>query len=121
MFKESRMGITMFGFGGLLASLQGLAGCLVQASRQRAMAFVRTRRAAPAAPQFSRETQARSCNARSAASSTHRYPADRPLRVVRVMETRTATRSSGRMVISGRLADVCAELDRLAELEAAAG
>ena len=34
----------------------------------------------------------------------------RPLRVVR---------SSGRIVISGRMADVCAELDRLAALEAA--
>jgi hypothetical protein len=36
----------------------------------------------------------------------------RPLRVVRA--------APGRLVISGRMADVCAELDRLAALEAAA-
>ena len=43
--------------------------------------------------------------------------AGRPLRVLRVVESRTAPTSAGRMVISGRMADVCAELDRLAELE----
>jgi hypothetical protein len=42
------------------------------------------------------------------------------LRVVRVMEAHHAARGAGRMVISGRMADVCAELDRLAALEAAA-
>ncbi len=41
-----------------------------------------------------------------------------PLRVVRVMEAGQAPASSGRMVISGRMADVCAELDRLAAREA---
>jgi hypothetical protein len=42
-----------------------------------------------------------------------------PLRVVRVVETGQARASVGRMVISGRMADVCAELDRLAAREAA--
>jgi hypothetical protein len=41
----------------------------------------------------------------------------RPLRVARVMEAQQSRSSAGRMVISGRMADVCAELDRLAELE----
>lgn len=42
----------------------------------------------------------------------------RPLRVVRVAEDqRPAQHSAGRMVISGRMADVCAELDRLIALE----
>lgn len=41
----------------------------------------------------------------------------RPLRVVRVMDGRHACSYAGRMVISGRLADVCAELDRLAAIE----
>jgi hypothetical protein len=40
-----------------------------------------------------------------------------PLRVARVMEAQLNRQSAGRMVISGRMADVCAELDRLAELE----
>ncbi len=43
----------------------------------------------------------------------------RPLRVVRVIEPRASQASAGRMVISGRMSDVCAELDRLAALEAA--
>jgi len=40
-----------------------------------------------------------------------------PLRVARVMEAQHSRNQAGRMVISGRMADVCAELDRLAELE----
>ncbi len=44
-------------------------------------------------------------------------PLQRPLRVVRVVEGRPLRAGAGRMVISGRMADVCAELDRLAELE----
>lgn len=44
----------------------------------------------------------------------------RPLRVLRVVDAGHAPSTAGRMVISGRMADVCAELDRLAALEAAA-
>jgi hypothetical protein len=52
-----------------------------------------------------------------------RQPPVRPqrpqvLRVVRVVEPSAPRAIAGRMVISGRLADVCAELDRLAALEA---
>lgn len=44
---------------------------------------------------------------------------ERPLRVVGLVGDAGAARvDAGRMVISGRLADVCAELDRLAALEA---
>jgi hypothetical protein len=43
----------------------------------------------------------------------------KPLRVVRVVEPSAPRTVAGRMVISGRMADVCAELDRLAALEAA--
>jgi len=43
----------------------------------------------------------------------------RPLRVVRVVESGQPRTHVGRMVISGRMADVCAELDRLAAREAA--
>jgi hypothetical protein len=45
--------------------------------------------------------------------------AHRPLRIVRVMEAGQTPAQVGRMVISGRMADVCAELDRLAACEAA--
>ena len=40
-----------------------------------------------------------------------------PLRVAREVDANQHRHGAGRMVISGRMADVCAELDRLAELE----
>lgn len=43
----------------------------------------------------------------------------RPLRVLRVFEAGQKPSQVGRMVISGRMADVCAELDRLAAFERA--
>jgi hypothetical protein len=43
----------------------------------------------------------------------------KPLRIVRVLEKGQPRAAVGRMVISGRMADVCAELDRLAACEAA--
>jgi hypothetical protein len=43
----------------------------------------------------------------------------KPLRVVRILEADQTNAHVGRMVISGRMADVCAELDRLAAREAA--
>jgi len=46
-------------------------------------------------------------------------PKQKPLRVVRVLESGQPRSDVGRMVISGRMADVCAELDRLAACEAA--
>jgi hypothetical protein len=42
------------------------------------------------------------------------------LRVVRVCDNHSTPGDVGRLVISGRMADVCAELDRLAAREAAA-
>ncbi len=47
-----------------------------------------------------------------------RRNAHRPLRTVRVMESGQTPGQVGRMVMSGRMADVCAELDRLAACEA---
>lgn len=59
---------------------------------------------APAAPAVSAAPAARS----------------RPLRVWRVVDASAHAGAAGRLVMSGRLADVCAELDRLAALEAMA-
>lgn len=57
----------------------------------------------------------------TASASGARHCADKvmPLRVLRVVESDMPRSSTGRMVISGRMADVCAELDRLVEREAA--
>ena len=52
-----------------------------------------------------------------AMQSTPAFATPIPLRVARVMESQQNRQSAGRMVISGRMADVCAELDRLAEIE----
>ena len=41
----------------------------------------------------------------------------RPVRMVRVVEAGQSRSNAGRMVISGRMADVCAELDRLVARE----
>lgn len=40
------------------------------------------------------------------------------LRVLRIQDLDQTALSAGRMVISGRMADVCAELDRLVAIEA---
>ena len=51
--------------------------------------------------------------------STHTGLAPRPCRVrsVRTINPITGCRTDMRLVISGRISDVCAELDRLADLE----
>jgi hypothetical protein len=96
MSKESRMGITLLSFERLFAPLQALAACFAP---PRAAAVRPT--ALP--PRAVRST----CQPR------------RVVRVVRVVEGPCAPASAGRMFMSGRMADVCAELDRLAALEAA--
>ena len=53
----------------------------------------------------------------SSVASAASFATPIPLRVARVMEAQQNRQSAGRMVISGRMADVCAELDRLAALE----
>jgi hypothetical protein len=44
----------------------------------------------------------------------------RPLRIVRVIDAGQARNNAGRIVISGRIDDICAELDRMAQRESAA-
>lgn len=46
------------------------------------------------------------------------HPTPKPLRVVRLSEAGSTTQGTGLLRISGRMADVCAELDRLAAKEA---
>jgi len=56
---------------------------------------------------------------KAAAVGAGAFPAQqRALRVLRVAEHGETPSCAGRMVISGRMADVCAELDRLVALEA---
>ena len=97
------MGIAMFTFGGLLAPLQGLLGLFMGPAPAPAIKAV----AACAHP------------VRAAGQKHPHRRVARPLRVLRVADGSPS--GAGRMVISGRMADVCAELDRLAALESAAG
>ncbi len=110
------MSIALFAVPAVLAPLQGLWRWLVPAT-------------APGRPtQSSVAPCARDYAIHSVADNTS-YPkielqnaspssACRPLRIVRILEAGQTPAHVGRMVISGRMADVCAELDRLAAREA---
>lgn len=56
---------------------------------------------------------------RSANAHPSRHALRSPLRVIRVVEPGQAPSLAGRILMSGRMADVCAELDRMVEREAA--
>ena len=100
------MGIAVLTFADLLSPLQVLASRWMAPRRRTRSTDLRYVAIRPA------------CSARgSAAPVQPGAHAARPLRVVRVVDPRSAN-NAGRVVISGRMADVCAELDRLAALEA---
>jgi hypothetical protein len=96
------MGIALLTFADLLMPLQSLASRWMPARQRRSsLRYVAVRPAC--AP--------RGASKQAAVSAT------RPLRVVRMIDAGAPRRQGSRMVISGRMADVCAELDRLAALE----
>jgi hypothetical protein len=112
------MGIVLLTFVDLLSPLQSLA--------HRWMPERRTRRAtgldlhADLRYVAVRPASAQRSGVGSATSGQMPAPAtSRPLRVVRTVDAQQPGRRAGRVVISGRMADVCAELDRLVALEAA--
>ncbi|MDP3759900.1 MAG: hypothetical protein Q8R01_05215 [Ramlibacter sp.] len=108
------MGIAFFTFNGLCRPLRNLMGWLGHRTG--------TAEAIPAARQpMKHASVARARAVRPAAPARLCEKARRPLRVVRLVEGSGPPASAGRMFMSGRMADVCAELDRLAALEAAAG
>ncbi|MDF2462394.1 MAG: hypothetical protein K0Q43_629 [Ramlibacter sp.] len=108
------MGIAFFTFGGMFSPLHSLMGWLGHRPRHA--------EALPQARHVPKHLQAARARAvRPSAPARPCEKARRPLRVVRVLDTSAATASAGRMFMSGCMADVCAELDRLAALEATAG
>jgi len=107
------MGIALFTFGRLLAPLRSLTDWLVHTPN--------ARRSTPQGQQPATHCAAiRACPSWLGMPGCSRARPRRPLRVVRLVEASPAPAGAGRMFISGRMADVCAELDRLAALEAAA-
>ncbi|MDB5946730.1 MAG: hypothetical protein JWQ33_1756, partial [Ramlibacter sp.] len=104
------MGITFLTFSGLLAPFQQLVGWLATAPL-RGTARGRPAGAAHAGPPYCGGNRSRPVWAGATRAA---LPPRRPLRVLRVVDACHAPASAGRMVISGRMADVCAELERLA-------
>ena len=107
------MGIAMLTLSGLFqgfSTLQRLAGSATPAAQpQHPTRALRMVRPTGVRPQIKARPVSAICSPRPAA-----------LRVVRVCDSQPTPGDIGRMVISGRMADVCAELDRLVEHEAAA-
>lgn len=96
------MGIALLSFAGLFMPLKSLASRWMPSRQRRSSPSLRYVAVRPA------------CAARPAAKPDR---PGRPLRVVRMIDAQQPRTHGGRMVISGRMADVCAELDRLAALE----
>ncbi|MGH6627496.1 MAG: hypothetical protein ACRECD_13340 [Burkholderiaceae bacterium] len=111
------MGIALLTTTRLFAPLHGLIGWLTPSTPQPARPC-RTlgRKQEPTAIKSIApgDQPARATNRKQ----SHAAP-NRPLKVVRVLDGQHAPACAGRMVISGRMADVCAELDRLVACEAA--
>ncbi|WP_396435063.1 hypothetical protein [Limnohabitans sp.] len=109
------MGIALLDFSALFQSLTHLKGSAqITLHPPRTHAVMRPAWASrrPACLPQSLKTATPSQRLRAAPTS----PA---LRVLRVTESDQRVKGAGRMLISGRMADVCAELDRLAALETA--
>ncbi|MCY7317429.1 MAG: hypothetical protein LH617_01645 [Ramlibacter sp.] len=114
------MGITLLALHGLFAPLQQWVGWLTSAP---APQRPRLRSHAVRAPQPAalRRAAGRTHPSWPPATRAATLPSCRPsgrVRVVRVVDALQAPASAGRMVISGRMADVCAELDRMVAIEA---
>jgi hypothetical protein len=102
------MGIALLALSGLFKNLHSFTtGTPVQALPKRPAVRLHPEwaiRSTPCAQPFHGKTQV-----------SQRRPS---LRVVHVHESGQTSVGAGRMVISGRMADVCAELDRLVAMEA---
>jgi hypothetical protein len=109
------MGIALLAIADFWMPLQSLASRLLPARRPRH----RDSGSASAGLRYVAVRPACTARAHGAAAPKAAPAPVRPLRVIRVVDgPQGEKRSTNRMVISGRMADVCAELDRLAALEA---
>lgn len=116
------MGIASFSPTGLLGSFHGLMGWLTAAGAPRRQRVRLQSQALRPGPVRGDAYASHAGAPMRSACSTHGQAAPsrppRPLRVLRIVDTSHVAASAGRMLISGRMADVCAELDRLAAQEA---
>lgn len=110
------MSIALFAISDLISPLAGLARWLLP-NTQKSPLLARTFSPPSAVPQEALSPKASSSEASS--PKQQQGMQSRLLRVERVLESGQSPGQVGRMVISGRMADVCAELDRLAKRAAA--
>jgi hypothetical protein len=107
----------------LLAPVQALAAWFVPAQQSRSSRFSTPMRAQRAAGQlalpFSSGPAAVPREATQTGKARPHNPTPSRLRIVREFDANVGPACAGRMVISGRMADVCAELERMAQREAA--
>lgn len=106
----------------LLAPVQALAAWFVPA-QTRSGRFSAPARAQRATGQlvlpFSSGAAAAPRESTQACKTRPQGPTPSRLRIVREFDANVGPACAGRMVISGRMADVCAELERMAQREAA--
>ena len=110
---EFNMGIALFNIADFLTPLQSLADRWMPRRRPGRRAMSSGLRYVGIRPSCAQRHATGSATAAASAAAAL------PLRVVRMVDAQHPGRAPGRMVISGRMADVCAELDRLVALEAA--
>lgn len=109
------MSIALFVISEVLAPVQGLLHRLIQVLQHEHPTTLQTH---PIAQEF--ETYASNVDTRYAGTPCKikfHGSVSRPLKVIRILEPDHLPANVGRMMISGRMADVCAELDRLAACE----
>ena len=101
--------------GALAVPLQAITGLFAQRHAEKPTALM-----AYSAVSVSRNYRGAAANSQRfcAAPSCNTSPTA-PVKVLRVVDESCSAHSAGRMRISGRFADVCAELDRLSRQEAA--
>ena len=119
------MGIVSFShspvFSILLAPVQALAAWFVPA-QDRSSRFTAPARAQRASGQLALPFVSGAATASRESAQVNKTPpkggTPSRLRIVREFDANVSPACAGRMVISGRMADVCAELDRMAQREA---
>lgn len=104
----------------LLAPMQALAAWFVPAQPV-SVPFATPARARRAPHQLAVPFKPGSIPSRRRAATAHAAAAKTPsrLKVVREFDAAVGPACAGRMVISGRMSDVCAELERMAQRETA--
>ena len=113
-FERFHMGIALLAISGLFQGLSNL-------TRPAPVVLKPSRNHVALRPVWATRRPACMPQGMKPSAQPHRMPvapATPALRVLRVTESDQRVKGAGRMVISGRMADVCAELDRLAAIEA---